>query len=306
MRCPGCGFKDSRVIDSRPSGDGAQIRRRRVCPECNRRFTTYETFEEAPIVVIKKDGRREEFNRQKVLDGFVKACEKRPIPLSNLENLVDEMIAQVRERKVAEVTVQEIGEMAVNHLLDLDTIAYVRFVSVYRNFDKPEDFLREVEHLFLGNTKKSPIPIQVKRVRDTDVPLPTYAHEGDAGVDLYNAADPITIKPGERALVPTGLAVAIPAGFELQIRPRSGLAVKHGLTVVNAPGTIDSGYRGEIGVIVLNTDKKKSVTLETGERIAQAVLSRCEVIAWEQVEELTDTVRGEGGFGSTGSKENDQ
>ncbi len=300
MRCPACGHKDSRVIDSRPSGDGAQIRRRRVCPICNRRFTTYETFEEAPIVVIKKDGRREEFNKQKVLDGLVKACEKRPIPLSELDNLVDEMIAEVRERKMPEVTVKEIGEMAVTRLLALDTIAYVRFVSVYRSFEEPEDFLREVEHLFQGDKRKSPITVQVKRVRDTDVPLPSYAHDGDAGVDLYNADEAITIKPGERALVPTGLAVAIPPGFELQIRPRSGLAVKHGLTVVNAPGTIDAGYRGEIGVIVLNTDKEKSITLETGERIAQAVLSRCETISWEQVEELTDSGRGDGGFGSTG------
>jgi len=304
MRCPSCGFSESRVIDSRPSQNGAQIRRRRSCPECSHRFTTYETFEEAPLLVVKKDGRREEFSREKLLEGFVRACQKRPVPVSTLENVVAEMAAGLREGRTREVPVQRIGELAVERLLEIDTIAYVRFVSVYKNFEEPEDFLREVGHLFTEEGRqlmgRRKISVRVARVGESTLPLPSYAHDGDAGVDLCNAGKSITLGPGERALVATGLAVAIPEGFELQIRPRSGLAAKHGLTVVNAPGTVDAGYRGEIGVILLNTDRVDAVTLEPGERVAQAVLTRCETISWDEVEKLDDTRRGAGGFGSTG------
>jgi dUTP pyrophosphatase len=134
-----------------------------------------------------------------------------------------------------------------------------------------------------------------------DVSLPVYKHKGDAGMDLCNAGEEITLKSLERTLIPTGIKVAIPENYELQIRPRSGMALKKGLTVLNTPGTIDAGYRGEIGIIVFNATKDE-VVIEKGERIAQAVLNKIEHIDWEKVDELDETTRNEGGFGSTGHK----
>lgn len=131
-----------------------------------------------------------------------------------------------------------------------------------------------------------------------DLPVPAYATEGAAGMDLF-AAETVTLPPGGRALVPTGIAVAIPEGFEMQVRPRSGLALKHGVTVLNAPGTVDSDYRGEVGVILLNTGEAPFVVAR-GERIAQAVFAPVARAAWEEVVVLPETRRGTGGFGSTG------
>lgn len=132
--------------------------------------------------------------------------------------------------------------------------------------------------------------------------LPAYATSGAAGLDLQAAiAEPVVVKPFERALVPTGIQMAIPAGFEVQVRPRSGLALKQGLTVANSPGTIDSDYRGEVAVILLNTSDQP-VTIERGMRIAQLVLARVEQLAWEPVAALDQTARGAGGFGSTGAR----
>ncbi|MEA3506700.1 MAG: dUTP diphosphatase [Elusimicrobiota bacterium] len=141
------------------------------------------------------------------------------------------------------------------------------------------------------------IKIKIKKVRD--VPLPEYAHPGDSGMDLVNAGKETVIPPGERALIPAGIKIAVPEGWEIQIRSRSGLAVKEGIMVLNSPGTIDAGYRGEIGVILLNTSKE-SVEINSGMRIAQAVLQKIEKIAWQKVESLEDSSRGDGGFGSTG------
>jgi dUTP pyrophosphatase len=130
--------------------------------------------------------------------------------------------------------------------------------------------------------------------------LPAYATDGAAGLDLQAAVEkPLVVPPGQRALVPTGIAIAVPVGFEAQVRPRSGLALKQGLTVLNTPGTIDSDYRGEVKVIVANLGNE-SVTIERGMRIAQMVLGRVERIAWQQVAILDQTARGSGGFGSTG------
>jgi dUTP pyrophosphatase len=143
------------------------------------------------------------------------------------------------------------------------------------------------------------INVQIKRL-NSDVSLPQYKHHGDAGMDLCNASEDITIEPSGRTLIPTGLKVGIPLGFELQIRPRSGLSLKKGLTVLNTPGTIDAGYRGEIGVIIFNTNPNSSVIIKKGERIAQAVLNKVEQINWQECEELDETSRNEGGFGSTG------
>lgn len=132
--------------------------------------------------------------------------------------------------------------------------------------------------------------------------LPAYATEHAAGVDLEAAVgEPITLKPGERQLIPTGLAIALPEGFEAQIRPRSGLAFKNGVTVLNSPGTIDADYRGEVKVILANLGTEP-FTVERGMRVAQMVIARYEHVAWQQVAELDETARGAGGFGSTGVK----
>lgn len=134
---------------------------------------------------------------------------------------------------------------------------------------------------------------------DPDVPLPVYALPGDAGADIVTAAD-VTLAPGERAVLPTGLAIALPPGFAAFVHPRSGLAARAGLGMVNAPGTIDAGYRGEIKVIVINHDTAHPLHLARGERIAQLVVQRVERAAFVEVDELPDSVRGAGGHGSTG------
>ena len=146
--------------------------------------------------------------------------------------------------------------------------------------------------------------IQLKRVRPgfDDLPLPSYGTEGAAGMDLRAAiSEDLVLSPGERHLVPTGIAVALPHGFECQVRPRSGLAMKHGISMVNNPGTVDADYRGEVGVILINHGDTP-FTITRGERIAQIVIARYERIAWSEVEELPATDRGSGGFGSTGSQ----
>lgn len=140
------------------------------------------------------------------------------------------------------------------------------------------------------------------RMLDPELPLPSYAHQGDAGADLC-AREDVTLEPGERALVPTGVAIALPLGYVGLIHPRSGLATKHGLTVVNAPGTVDAGYRGELKVTLLNTDARTPIVLKRGDRIAQLVIQKVERATFIQVEELDETVRGTGGFGSTGGFE---
>jgi dUTP pyrophosphatase len=134
---------------------------------------------------------------------------------------------------------------------------------------------------------------------DPEVALPGYARPGDAGVDLA-AAEDVDLAPGERALVGTGIAIALPDGYAGFVHPRSGLAARHGITLVNAPGTIDAGYRGEIKVILLNTDASQPVSLRRGDRIAQLVVQRVENVAFREVPALPDSVRGENGFGSTG------
>lgn len=141
-------------------------------------------------------------------------------------------------------------------------------------------------------------PIPIKRL-DPDLPLPERAHRGDAGVDLHSAED-LVIAPGERALVKTGVALALPLGTVGLIHPRSGLAAKHGLTIVNAPGTVDADYRGELMVCLLNTDKDTPFGITRGMRIAQLVVQRVELPDFVEVDELDETVRGAGGYGSTG------
>lgn len=144
--------------------------------------------------------------------------------------------------------------------------------------------------------------MKIQIINGSHHPLPTYATEMSAGVDLrVNIDSPITLRPLERCLVPTGLRIALPAGFEAQVRPRSGLALKKGISVLNAPGTIDADYRGEIGVILVNLSQEDFV-VEDGERIAQLVVARYEQAQWEEVEVLSETERGTGGFGHSGVK----
>ena len=140
--------------------------------------------------------------------------------------------------------------------------------------------------------------VQLKMLDDGLEP-PSYAHPGDAGADLRTRID-LVLEPGERMLVPTGVAIALPFGYAAFIHPRSGLATKHGLTVVNAPGTVDAGYRGEISVTLLNTDRSQPIRLSRGDRIAQMVIQKVETASFDFVQELSESVRGTGGFGSTG------
>jgi dUTP pyrophosphatase len=144
----------------------------------------------------------------------------------------------------------------------------------------------------------APVDVLLQRL-DDELPVPTYAHDGDAGADLRTTVD-VTLEPGERATVPTGLAVALPPGYAGFVHPRSGLAARHGVTVVNAPGTVDAGYRGEIKVTLLNTDRREPVVLRRGDRIAQLVVQRVERAAFVVVDELPPSGRGSGGHGSTG------
>lgn len=146
------------------------------------------------------------------------------------------------------------------------------------------------------------VTIAVKRLEHgRDLPLPSYATPGSAGLDLLAAVDGAkTLQPGERALIPTGLSIALPPGFEAQVRPRSGLALKHGVTVLNAPGTVDSDYRGEVGVILINLGSEPFV-VERGSRIAQMIVARHDRATWRTVETLEQSERGAGGFGSTGT-----
>ena len=144
--------------------------------------------------------------------------------------------------------------------------------------------------------------MKVKIVNHSPYPCPAYATEQSAGLDLKDNLDaPVVLKPLQRTLVPTGLFIALPKGFEAQVRPRSGLALKHGITVLNTPGTIDADYRGEICVILVNLSDK-DFEIVPGERIAQMVIARHEQVEWEQVDTLDETERGAGGFGSTGKK----
>jgi transcriptional repressor NrdR len=145
MKCPYCGSLEDRVIDSRTAGDGASIRRRRVCQDCARRFTTYERIEEIPRFVCKKDRSREPFHRQKVLAGLMKACEKRPVPIELLEGVVDRVERHIQDRGEPEIDSREIGEMLIAELKRIDQVAYVRFASVYQEFADVSEFMKLVE-----------------------------------------------------------------------------------------------------------------------------------------------------------------
>ena len=147
MKCPFCGYEESKVIDSRPTDEGERIRRRRECLQCNKRFTTYEIIESVPILVIKKDKSREVFDRNKLLRGLMRACEKRPVAMDTLEKAVDDIEASLQNSLDREVTSLHIGELAMDKLKDIDEVAYVRFASVYRHFRDINAFMDELSEL---------------------------------------------------------------------------------------------------------------------------------------------------------------
>ncbi len=155
MRCPFCGHMEEKVVDSREARDGEVIRRRRQCLNCGRRFTTYERIEEIQFMVVKKDGRREPFDRNKILSGLLKATQKRPVSVAELEKIADEVEARLLEKQDREISSHEIGELIMNHLYHLDEVAYVRFASVYRQFRDVNEFVEEVKGL-LGTTQRRP------------------------------------------------------------------------------------------------------------------------------------------------------
>ena len=147
MKCPYCGYRESKVVDSRPAEEGTSIRRRRECLSCEKRFTTYETMESLPMVVIKKDGSRQSFDRGKVLGGMIRACEKRPVPLADLERLADEIEQNLQNALEREVSTAVIGEQVMERLKGVDEVAYVRFASVYRQFKDINTFMAELTKL---------------------------------------------------------------------------------------------------------------------------------------------------------------
>ncbi len=147
MKCPYCGYNESKVTDSRPVDEGASIRRRRECLSCTRRFTTYETIELLPVIVIKRNGSRQSFDRRKVLSGMLRACEKRPVPLSSLEQIAADVERECQGALEHEIRSEEIGEKVMRRLRDLDEVAYVRFASVYRQFKDIDTFLEELNKL---------------------------------------------------------------------------------------------------------------------------------------------------------------
>ena len=147
MRCPFCDYDDSKVIDSRESKNGLTIRRRRECLSCTRRFTTYEKIDEIPYMVVKKDGKRQRFESQKLLQGLLKACEKRPVPVAKLEEIVEEIETLLQDRPDKEIEATRIGQIVMKRLKELDKVAYVRFASVYREFRDVLEFKKELESL---------------------------------------------------------------------------------------------------------------------------------------------------------------
>ena len=155
MRCPSCGYKDTGVVDSRINSDGTSIRRRRKCPKCEERFTTYEYIEQVPLMVAKRDGRRQPFDRARILNGIMKACEKRPVSIDQTEALVDDIEHTIRKKYDREINSKDIGEMIMSRLSVLDEVAYVRFASVYRQFRDVNQFMAELQAILGKNKTKT-------------------------------------------------------------------------------------------------------------------------------------------------------
>ena len=154
MNCPYCGYKESKVVDSRPADEGSSIRRRRECLSCGKRFTTYETVESMPMVVIKRDGSRQTFDRQKLVKGMLRACEKRPVSLVQLEKIAGEIEQELQNSLEREIRTEYVGELVMEKLKNVDEVAYIRFVSVYRQFNDINTFMQELNNLM--NEEKQP------------------------------------------------------------------------------------------------------------------------------------------------------
>ena len=154
MKCPFCAFEESKVIDSRPTDEGERIRRRRECLKCGKRFTTYEVIESLPVIVIKKDKSRESFNREKLLNGLMRACEKRPVSIETLDKITDEIEMKLQNSLDREVSSERIGELVMEKLKTVDEVAYVRFASVYRQFSDINTFMDELKELLDSNQKR--------------------------------------------------------------------------------------------------------------------------------------------------------
>ncbi len=153
MKCPSCSFEETKVIDSRESGDGNAIRRRRECLKCEKRFTTYEYIEQMPLMVIKKDGRRQPFDRARIVSGLMKACEKRPVSIEKIEDITRDIERDIQKKFDQEIESQMIGEMVIEKLSKLDEVAYVRFASVYRQFRDVNQFMNELKSMILDKEK---------------------------------------------------------------------------------------------------------------------------------------------------------
>ncbi len=147
MKCPFCDYYETKVVDSRPTDEGQAIRRRRECVQCSKRFTTYEKIEKIPLIIVKKDGNRQAYDRNKILNGILKACEKRPVPLNTIEKAVDEIERALYNSMEKEITSQQIGEMVMDKLKEIDEVSYVRFASVYRQFKDINNFAEELNKL---------------------------------------------------------------------------------------------------------------------------------------------------------------
>ena len=154
MKCPFCGYTESKVIDSRPAEEGATIRRRRECLACSKRFTTYEIIERMPLVVVKRDGSRQTFDKVKLINGMVRACEKRPVSLSQLEKIADDIEQELQSNLEREIKTVDVGEMVMTRLKGIDEVAYVRFASVYRSFKDINTFMEELSKLLLEGSSK--------------------------------------------------------------------------------------------------------------------------------------------------------
>lgn len=155
MKCPFCGYTESKVIDSRPAEEGATIRRRRECLDCSKRFTTYEIIERMSLVVVKRDGSRQTFDKVKLINGMVRACEKRPVTLSQLEKIADDIEQELQSNLEREIKTVDVGEMVMNRLKDIDEVAYVRFASVYRSFKDINTFMDELSKLLTESNSKN-------------------------------------------------------------------------------------------------------------------------------------------------------
>lgn len=155
MKCPFCGYTESKVIDSRPAEEGATIRRRSECLDCSKRFTTYEIIERMPLVVVKRDGSRQTFDKVKLINGMVRACEKRPVTLSQLEKIADDIEQELQSNLEREIKTVDVGEMVMNRLKDIDEVAYVRFASVYRSFKDINTFMDELSKLLTESNSKN-------------------------------------------------------------------------------------------------------------------------------------------------------